>query len=378
MTAAGETYLPHFKKALELAAQGRYRTSPNPMVGAVVLQGQEVVGTGYHRRVGGEHAEVEALRQAAERAVGATLVVTLEPCCHHGRTPPCADEVIAAGIRRVLACHPDPDTRVRGQGLDRLRQAQIEVATGFMVEEAVRLNLHYLVNKVHHRPAVTLKWAMSADGRIATATGESQWISSPPGREWALELREEHDAILVGIGTALADDPSLNRRLGLAEGPNQRVVLDRRLRLSPRARLFEIPGPVVIYTESPDADRRYALEQRGATVVVLPRVEPRLVVEDLFQRGVHSLLVEGGGEVLASFAAAGVFDRVRLLVAPLLIGGRQAPGPLGGDGTASLAEAPRLDHVDLERRGQDVVLTGYRQRCLEHLVHTVSESSQTP
>jgi diaminohydroxyphosphoribosylaminopyrimidine deaminase / 5-amino-6-(5-phosphoribosylamino)uracil reductase len=346
------------------------------MVGALVVrpseEGGEVIGRGWHRQVGGPHAEVEALREAGDRARGATLYVTLEPCSHFGRTPPCADAVVAAGIARVVACHGDPDPRVAGRGFARLRAAGIEVETGLLVEEAVRLNLHFLTAATLGRPAVTLKWAMSLDGRIATATGESQWISSPAGRNWGLALREEHDAILVGSGTVLADDPRLDRRLGLAVGPNLRVVLDRRLRTPPAARLFQVPGPLLIYAQSEDAARRRALEERGAEVVLLPAVEPAAVLADLSGRGVRSLLVEGGGEIHASFVESGCFDRVLVDCAPLLLGGRTAPGPLGGAGFAALSAAARLDDLTARTRGGDLILTGYRNGCLPELCKRVA------
>ena len=360
---------------MRLAGQGRYTTSPNPMVGAVLLQGKKVVGSGWHRAVGGPHAEVEALREAGEQARGATLCVTLEPCSHHGRTPPCVDAVIAAGVAKVVACHRDPDPRVSGRGFERLREAGIEVETGFEVETAVRLNLRFLVAATLQRPAVTLKWAMSLDGRIATAGGQSQWISSPAGRRWGLALREEHDAILAGSGTVLADDPRLDRRLGLAAGPNVRVILDRRLRVPPEARLFTAPGPVLIYAEAADgvegAEKRRALAARGAEVVELPAVEPAAVLADLYARGVHSVLVEGGGEVHASFAAGGCFDQVAIDCAPLLIGGRTAPGPLGGAGFQTLEDAARLDRLEVRSRGGDLILTGYRKGCLPDLFKSV-------
>lgn len=338
----------------------------------------EVVGSGWHRQVGGSHAEVEALREAGDRARGATLFVTLEPCSHHGRTPPCADAVIAAGIARVAACHGDPNPKVAGRGFARLRAAGIEVESGFLVEEAVRLNLPFLTANVLGRPEVTLKWAMSLDGRIATATGQSQWISSPEARQWALALREEHDAILVGSGTLLADDPRLDRRLGLAVGPNLRVVLDRRLRTPPEARLFTIEGPVVIYTQSTDRERIEALRARGAEVVSLPNVDPGAVIADLHQRGIQSLLVEGGGEVLASFVASGFYDRVMVDCAPLLIGGRNAPGPLAGKGFAELASAARLEGFETGRQGGDVILTAYRQGCVEGLASAVQGGQAGP
>lgn len=325
------------------------------------------MGSGWHHQVGGPHAEIEALREAGERARGATLFVTLEPCAHFGRTPPCADAVIAAGVARVVACHGDPNPKVAGRGFARLRAAGIEVESGFLVEEAVRLNLPFLIDNVLGRPEVTLKWAMSLDGRIATVTGQSQWISSPEGRRWALALREEHDAILVGSGTVLADDPRLDRRLSLAAGPNLRVVLDRRLRTPPEARLFTIEGPVLIYTESTDLPRIEALRERGAQVVTLPTVEPGAVLADLYSRGVQSLLIEGGAEVLASFVASGLYDRVMVDCAPLLIGGKGAPGPLAGEGFAELASAARLEGFETGREGGDVILTAYRAGCVEGL-----------
>ena len=246
----------------------------------------EIVGEGFHLRAGEPHAEILALAAAGERARGATLFVNLEPCSHHGRTPPCAEALVAAGIARVVACHRDPDSRVSGRGFERLRRAGIAVEVGDRLAEAVELNLRFLVNRVLSRPAVTLKWAMSLDGKIATAAGESQWISGPAARRWALALREEHDAILVGVGTVLADDPRLDRRLGKAESPILRVVLDRRLRTPPAARLFGVPGPVVIYSESHDAARFRELSGRGAEVVRLPEVTPATVLADLGGREV--------------------------------------------------------------------------------------------
>jgi len=328
----------------------------------------EIVGSGWHRQVGGPHAEAEALAEAGDRARGATLYVTLEPCAHHGRTPPCADAVVAAGVARVVACHGDPDSRVGGKGFAKLREAGIEVEVGVLAEEAARLNLHFLVAATLGRPAVTLKWAMSLDGKIATVTGASHWISSPQARRWSLALREEHDAILVGSGTILADDPRLDRRLNLAPGPNLRIVLDRRLLTPPEATLFKVPGPVLIYTESTDGGRREALEARGAEVARLDAVEPAAVLADLYQRGVRSVLVEGGGEIHASFVAAGLYDQVKVDCAPLLIGGKGAPAPLGGLGVEALDKAPRLEGLKVQRRGGDLLILGFRQGCLQDLI----------
>ena len=371
-------------RALTLARRGRYTVAPNPMVGAVVTNGGEIVGEGWHRRAGGEHAEAAALRVAGNAALDGTLYVTLEPCNHHGRTPPCADRVIESGVKRVVFAHRDPNPEVTGGGGDRLRAVGVRVEGGLLAGQAVEMNVPFLARVVHRRPAVTLKWAMSLDGRIATATGDSQWISSEQGRKWALDLREEHQAIVVGSGTALADDPRLNRRLRRAEGPILRVVLDRRLRLAPTARMFEVEGPVVIYTAAPReigsstsadardwATRRDRLRSAGAEVVGLSAVEPAGVLEDLFDRGVSSVLVEGGGEVLAAFSGSGLWDRAAVCCAPVLIGGAAAPGPLGGEGPRRLADALRLDELRVSRRGPDVILLGYRQGCLPELSRSV-------
>ena len=371
-------------RALTLARRGRYTVAPNPMVGAVVTNGGEIVGEGWHRRAGGEHAEAAALRVAGNAALDGTLYVTLEPCNHHGRTPPCADRVVESGVKRVVFAHRDPNPEVTGGGGDRLRAVGVRVEGGLLAGRAVEMNVPFLTRVVHRRPAVTLKWAMSLDGRIATATGDSQWISSEQGRKWALDLREEHQAIAVGSGTALADDPRLNRRLRRAEGPILRVVLDRRLRLSHTARMFEVEGPVVIYTAAPReigsstsadardwATRRDRLRSAGAEVVGLSAVEPAGVLEDLFARGVSSVLVEGGGEVLAAFSGSGLWDRAAVCCAPLLIGGAAAPGPLRGEGPRRLADALRLDELRVSRRGPDVILLGYRQGCLPELSRSV-------
>ena len=373
-------------RALSLARRGRYTVAPNPMVGAVVTNGGEIVGEGWHRRAGGEHAEAAALAAASNGALDGTLYVTLEPCNHHGRTPPCADRVIESGVKRVVFAHRDPNPEVKGGGGDRLRAMGVRVEGGLLAGQAIEMNVPFLTRVVHRRPAVTLKWAMSLDGRIATATGDSQWISSERGRRWALDLREEHQAIVVGSGTALADDPRLNRRLGRAEGPILRVVLDRRLRLSPGARMFEVEGPVVVYTEEPQdigssasasardwAARSDRLRRAGAEVVGLPAVGPAGVLEDLFDRGVSNVLVEGGGEVLAAFSASGLWDRAAVCCAPVLIGGAAAPGPLGGDGPEKLADAWRLDELRVSRREPDVILVGYRQGCLPELSRSVGE-----
>lgn len=331
------------------------------------MRGGELVGEGFHRRPGEPHAEILALAAAGERARGATLFVNLEPCSHHGRTPPCAEALVAAGIARVVACHRDPDPRVSGRGFDRLRQAGIAVEVGERAREAAELNYRFLVNRVMQRPAVTLKWAMTLDGKIATVAGESQWISGAAARRWALSLREEHDAILVGVGTVLADDPRLDRRLGKAAAPILRVVLDRRLRTPLAAKLLSVPGPVVIYSESHDEERARQLGDRGAEVVRLPEVSPATALADLAGREIASLLVEGGREVATAFFAADLYDRLEVAVAGRLLAGELAPGPLGGRGVERLVDAPSVARLKARKCGSDLVLSGFNSKCSQAL-----------
>ena len=317
----------HLRRALRLAARGRYRTAPNPRVGAVLVRDGAVVGEGWHRRVGGPHAEVEALAAAGERARGATLYSNLEPCCHHGRTPPCTDALLAAGVARVVASHRDPDPRVAGRGFARLREAGVEVEVGALADEAAALNLPFLTAHDARPPGGDAQVGDEPRRQDRHRRRREPLDLVAGGAEVGAELREEHDAILVGSGTALADDPLLTRRLGLAAGPILRVVLDRRLRLPATAKMLGEEGEVLIFTESGDEQRRAALEERGARVERLESVDPAAVLAALHARGVQSVLVEGGAEAHAAFVASGLWDRVEAACAPLLIGGREAPAP---------------------------------------------------
>jgi len=350
------------RRALELAEWGRGLTSPNPMVGAVVVREARIVGEGAHRRAGGPHAEVEALAAAGTAARGATLYCTLEPCDHHGRTPPCAPAIVAAGISRVVAALPDPNPLARGGG-DRLRAAGVSVELGLLAEAAERQNRPWLTAIRERRPHVTLKAAATLDGKIADVHGSSKWITGEPARLRAHRLRAESDAIVVGLTTALRDDPALTVRLA-EPWPREpyRVVLDSAARLPVDARLIHAATPsraLIAVSEQAPADRVAALTRAGATVLPLPapagRLDPVALLARLFELEVRAVLLEGGGETHAAFVEAGVVDRVALFVAPRLLGGRAAPGVLGGDGR-ELKDALALGPLAVTPLGDDVLL----------------------
>jgi diaminohydroxyphosphoribosylaminopyrimidine deaminase/5-amino-6-(5-phosphoribosylamino)uracil reductase len=336
------------RRALELAARGLGETSPNPAVGCVVARGGRVVGEGWHRRAGSPHAEVEALRRAGARARGATLYVTLEPCAHQGRTPPCAPLVRDSGVARGVVAIRDPNPLVAGRGLALLRQAGIAVETGLLADEAARLNERFLAWARLGRPFVLLKAAVTLDGRIATAPGRSRWITSPGQRRQARWLRRLHDAVLVGIETALADDPRLLPSPRLRR-PFARVVLDSSLRLPATGRLARTASsrtPVLVLSCAPDPARRRALEAARVEVLEVEgeggRVSVPAAVDALRARGVTSLMVEGGGEVLGSLLAARLVDQVALFRAPLLLGGRGSRPAFGGPDPLEIGDALRV------------------------------------
>ena len=334
----------YMARALALAARGLGETNPNPAVGCVIVRNGRVVGEGFHRRAGGPHAEVAALAQAGPRARGATLYVTLEPCAHTGRTPPCAPAVAAAGVRRVVVAVRDPNPKVAGRGLRLLRAAGITVATGVLADRAALLNERFLVAVARGRPFVLLKAGLTLDGRIATAAGRSKWITSPTQRRAARRLRRLFDGIAVGIGTALADDPLLlpeprTRR------PFTRVVFDSRFRLPLGSRLVETARqqPVVVLG-APGADaRRRALLRAGVRAIVVPGgPRPRAALRALWGIGLRSLMVEGGSGLLGSFLADRAFDQVALFRAPLLLGGSGGLSAFGGPDPRSLEGGVRL------------------------------------
>ena len=347
--------------ALRLARKGLGRTSPNPAVGAVVAAGGRVVGTGWHRQAGAEHAEVLALREAGEAARGATLYVTLEPCAHHGRTPPCVEAVLASGVGRVVAAMQDPDPLVAGRGFGALQEAGVEVEVGTEGQAAADLNEAYLTHRRLGRPFVTYKAAMSLDGRTAAADRTSQWITGPTARRDVQRLRAASDAICVGIGTVLADNPSLTVRDRTAARRPLRVVVDSLARTPLGARVLDGAAPtLVVVTDLAPGEGVQRLQEAGAEVMAVAAdggwVSLAEMLGCLAARGVVSLLMEGGATLAGSFAGGGLIDRYLIYVAPKLLGGGAAPGVLEGWSAATIGEARPLVLRGARRMGEDLRL----------------------
>ncbi len=373
-----QTDLRWMRQALEISRRGLGGVEPNPKVGAVVADGEQFISEGWHQRFGGPHAEVMALEAAGERARGATIYVTLEPCCHHGKTPPCSDRVLASGVRRVVVAMCDPFGKVCGQGIAMLQAAGLEVVLGVLEDEARLLNQPFIKYVTTSRPYVTAKWAMTLDGRLASSTGDSRWISGPASRQWVHSLRSRMDAIIVGAGTALADDPMLNVRLAPQAAEAEaaypdygrrplRVVLDEGLELSPQSKLVgsarEIPLLLVTVDESLLAsDAAQALRAAGAEIIALPASASRISIDGLLaelgRRGLTNVLVEGGRATLDSFFAAEVIDSLAVFIAPKLIGGEPchvAPGPLG---LSQMSSALSIINPAYSPIGDDLLVTG--------------------
>jgi diaminohydroxyphosphoribosylaminopyrimidine deaminase/5-amino-6-(5-phosphoribosylamino)uracil reductase len=357
------------RAALALARRGLGAVWPNPSVGCVIVKNGHVVGRGWTQRGGRPHGETEALRRAGAAAQGGIAYVTLEPCSHWGKTPPCADALIAAGLRRIVVALEDPDPRVAGAGIERLRAAGLAVDTGLCAAEAAELNAGFLQRVRLGRPLVTLKLATSLDGRIATASGESRWITGPLARERAHLLRATHDAILVGTDTVLADDPRLTCRLpGLASRSPVRIVLDRQLRIPPTARVIAEARQVptwVVTLRAADPGRQKILRDAGVEVIAAEpdmagMIDLSAALELLGKRGLTRLLVEGGGRLAAALLRAQLVDRLVWLHAPLLLGGDGVPAVAALD-RAVLADMPRFERVAAEIVGEDG-LTVFRAR----------------
>nr|WP_304150655.1 bifunctional diaminohydroxyphosphoribosylaminopyrimidine deaminase/5-amino-6-(5-phosphoribosylamino)uracil reductase RibD [Mitsuokella multacida] len=353
------------REALELARNAEGRTSPNPMVGAVIVQGGRIVAAGWHRKAGTPHAEIHALRMAGELAKGATLYVTLEPCSHYGRTGPCAKAVVEAGIKRCVIAMKDPNPLVAGRGIKILEDAGVETVCGVLEEEARRLNEVFLKWVPEKMPFVALKTAMTLDGKIATRTGESQWITNEASRRRVHEYRDRYDSILVGIGTVLHDDPSLTTRLPDGTGKNPvRIIVDSQARTPLTAKVVcdGQAKTIVAVTEQAPAERCEALEAVGAEVVRAGKgahVDLRALMQMLGQREICSVFVEGGGSVNFSLLQAGLVDKVYAFIAPKIIGGCTALTPVEGAGFAALKDCVELSGIQVEEMAGDILLTAY-------------------
>ena len=355
----------YMRMALELARNARGRTSPNPMVGAVIVKNERVVGVGWHRKAGTPHAEIHALAMAGELARDAVLYVTLEPCSHYGRTEPCAKAVVEAGIRRAVIAMKDPNPKVSGRGMEILRNAGIEVVCGVLKKEAERLNEVFLKWVITGKPFLVMKTAMSLDGKIATVTGESQWITNELSRRRVHEWRDIYDGILVGIQTVLKDDPSLTTRLPHGKGKNPiRIVVDSKARISLSSRLLTdgAAPTMVAVTERALPERIEAIRKAGAVVLVAgggEHVDLQDLMRQLGERGICSVFVEGGGTINFSLLQEGLVDKIHAFIAPKLLGGRTALTSVEGDGFSALSKAAELRDISVEMLGADILVSGY-------------------
>ena len=353
------------QRALELAARGVGLVSPGPLVGCVIVDAhQEIVGEGFYVYDELKHAETIALEQAGERARSGTAYISLEPHAHQGRTPPCTDALIKAGIKRVVAPIEDPNPKVSGRGFAHLREAGIEVCVDVLTEEAARLNEAYIHLMRTGRPFVHLKMAVTLDGKIATRTGESRWITGEVSRARVHEMRHQYDAIMVGGRTARADDPLLTDRSGKTRRrPLARVVIEQYLQLSPESRLVQTSdaAPVIIFAcDETDEETLSALQARGVEVISQgSALDLGSTLEEFGRRSIQSVLVEGGASLAGLLLEAGLVDKVTFFVAPMIMGGQESPSAIGGAGAEAIAEAVQLERVEVRQHGDDVEITGY-------------------
>jgi diaminohydroxyphosphoribosylaminopyrimidine deaminase/5-amino-6-(5-phosphoribosylamino)uracil reductase len=352
------------KRVLHLAEAGRGKTSPNPVVGAVLVKRGKVVGEGYHAKIGEAHAEIIALRQAGERARGAVLYLNLEPCTHFGKTPPCVPEVMKAGLKRAVIGMEDPNPVVNGKGIEALRKSGLDVRVGVLREECRKLNEAFCKYILRKQPFVVLKVAATLDGKIATRNGISKWISGEASRRFVHRLRGQVDGVLVGIGTVLRDDPLLTARMKGGREP-YRIVLDSRLKIPEDAKVFEhSPSEVILVTTgSAPLEKIERLEKTGVQVLITDskegKVDLRTCLDKLGEMGLMNILVEGGSQINGSFLDEGLIDKFLLFLSPRCLGDPQAPGIFGGRGIFSLKEAVALKEIKTKRIGEDILVEGY-------------------
>jgi diaminohydroxyphosphoribosylaminopyrimidine deaminase/5-amino-6-(5-phosphoribosylamino)uracil reductase len=368
--------LDYIKQVLKLAAKGRGQVSPNPMVGALVVKSGVVVGRGYHCYETADHAEIHALREAGSLAKGATLYLNLEPCCHYGRTPPCTEAILRSGINRVVASMTDPNPLVAGRGFHTLQVNGVEVEVGLCKEEAEKLNEKFITYITKRRPFVLLKVAMTLDGKIATRTGNSRWITSEASRLISQQLRAEYDAILVGAQTIIADDPELTLRIENKRHRGLfRVIVDGSLNVPLTAKIFTTTDdPILIFADEKAASIRHGgilalneiikeYEARGAQVILDAGVDGEVsltgLLNELGQRQISSLIVEGGANISGQFLLYRLFDKASFFIAPKIVGGQNALSAVGGLGFDLIEQAVELENIELNRHNQDIEITGY-------------------
>lgn len=355
----------YMERALQLAEKGRGSTSPNPMVGAVIVKNGEMVGEGYHRAPGEPHAEIHALDQAGRQAKGATMYVSLEPCAHYGRTPPCTEAIIEAGIKKVVIAIRDPNPDVEGEGVERLREAGMEVEVGLLEDRARRLNEIFLKYVKTGRPFVVLKNAVSLDGKLATKTGESRWLSGEESRQIVHQLRDQLDAILVGLGTVIADNPRLTARTPDGGSDPIRIILDSNLSVPLESKVLNLKSsaPTIIAAAAGKGmeEKREKLEERGVELIRTEgkRVELNQLLQVLGDREITSLLVEGGSRVNTSFWEEKLVDKLYYFIAPKILGGGNAPPAVAGKGVDNVGQAINIVEKEVSRVGEDILIIGY-------------------
>ena len=357
----------YMKRALELAARGSGRTSPNPLVGAVIVKNGEIIGEGWHERVGGPHGEVNAIMNSKESLEGSTIYVNLEPCSHFGKTPPCAVELVKRKFKRVVAAMEDPNPLVAGRGIKLLRDSGIQVDVGSHRLEALKLNDIFIKYITRRTPFVLLKSAMTLDGKTASKSGDSKWISGEQSREYVHHLRNRYSSILTGINTVLIDNPELTTRLKGIKGRNPlRIIVDSKGKIPADANVLQTEDDrrtIIAATEDMPEIKQRQLRDKGIEIIITDKrngkVDIRRLIEELGKRRVDSLMIEGGGTVAASFLEEGLIDKVAIFIAPIIIGGTAAPTPVMGAGADLISDGYRLKHQSITAFGRDVLVEGY-------------------
>ncbi len=361
------------RRALTLAAKGRGRTSPNPMVGAVIVKKRKIIGEGYHKRVGEPHAEILALQAAGKEAKDATLYVNLEPCFHQGLTPPCVNEVIKSGLKRVVIAMPDPNPKVNGQSVTALKKSGIQTDVGLLEKDALHLNEIFVKYITTGLPFIILKLALSMDGKIATKTGDSKWITTEVSRNYVHKLRDQVDAVCVGIGTILRDDSRLTTRIKGRKGHDPvRVIVDSLLKVPLKAKIFiekSTANNIIVTTNNTFFNRKQEIERTGSVVIAVGtcgrnKVDLFQMAQELGRRGLTSVMIEGGAEIAASALQEGIVDKLVFFISPKIVGGKTAPGPVGGSGIASITDAIKLHRLKTRHFGEDIMIEAYVKQTL--------------